>query len=167
MLIGFLIVFAEPAIKILTEQIEDITDGSVSQNIMKITIALGVSIAIFFSIYRLIKGDSIIPYLLFLYMLAFVLMIWSPKMFTSASFDAGGSVCGPLTATFILPLVIGVCDVTGGNIMSDAFGLIAFIAMSPFITVQLLGIIFRVKTRVEINKDIEEDVIELDWRGAL
>ena len=167
MLIGFLIVFAEPAIKILTEQVEDITDGSVSQNIMKITIALGVSIAIFFSIYRLIKGDSIIPYLLFSYILAFILMIWSPKMFTSASFDAGGSVCGPLTATFILPLVIGVCDVTHGNIMSDAFGLIAFIAMSPFITIQLLGIIFRIKTRVEINKDIEEDIIELDWRSAL
>ena len=167
MLIGFLIVFAEPAIKILTEQVEDITDGSVPRNIMKIAIGLGVSIAIFFSIYRLIKGDSIIPYLLFTYLLSFILMIWSPKMFTSASFDAGGSVCGPLTATFILPLVIGVCNVIGGNIMTDAFGLIAFIAMSPFITIQLLGIIFRVKTRVEINKDIDEGIIELDWRNAL
>ena len=167
MLIGFLIVFAEPAIKILTEQVEDITDGSVPQSIMKFTIALGVSIAIFFSIYRLIKGESIIPYLLFSYLLSFILMIWSPKMFTSASFDAGGSVCGPLTATFILPLIIGFCNVIGGNIMTDAFGLIAFIAMSPFITIQLLGIIFRVKTRVEINKDIDEGIIELDWRNAL
>lgn len=167
MIIGFLVVFAEPAIKILTNEIEDITEGSVSKNIMKVTISLGVSLAIFFSIHRMINGYSIIPYLIVTYLASFILMFTCPKMFTSASFDAGGSVCGPLTATFILPLVIGVCNALNGNIITDAFGLISFIAMSPFITVQLLGIIFRIKTRVEIDKNINEEIVDFDWRSAL
>lgn len=167
MLIGFLVVFAEPAIKILTAEIEDITEGSISKNVMKTTISLGVAIAVSLSIYRMINGDSIIPYLVISYFISFVLMFMCPKMFTAAAFDAGGSVCGPLTATFILPLVIGACNALGGNILSDAFGLIALVAMSPFITVQLLGIIFRVKTKVQIYKDINEEIIDFDWRSAL
>ena len=88
-------------------------------------------------------------------------------MFTAIAFDTGGSVTGPLTATFMLPLVIGVCLAYGGNIMTDAFGLIAFVAMSPLITVQLLGIVFKIKTKQEIYKHTDETVIDYDWREAL
>ncbi len=167
MIIGFLIVFAEPAIKILTNEIETLTEGSISKNIMKVTISVGVSIAIYFSLYRMIRGESIIPYLIIIYGISLILMFISPKIFTATSFDAGGSVCGPLTATFILPLVVGTCNALGGNIITDAFGLIAFIAASPFITIQLLGIVFKIKTRVEIEQNIDESIVELDWRKAL
>lgn len=167
MIIGFLIVFAEPAIKILTNEIETLTEGSISKNIMKVAISIGVAMAIYFSIYRMIRSESIIPYLVIIYGIALILMFISPKIFTAASFDAGGSVCGPLTATFILPLIIGTCNALGGNIITDAFGLIAFIAASPFITVQLLGIVFKIKTRVEIEQNIDESIVELDWRKAL
>ena len=88
-------------------------------------------------------------------------------MFTALAFDAGGSVCGPLTATFVLPFVIGICTFLGGNVMVDAFGLISFIAMSPLITIQILGIIFKFKTKQEIYKNINEEVIEYDWRNVL
>ena len=165
MILGFLIVFAEPAISILTNEVEEITEGSISSTIMKITISLGVCLAIFLSINRMLTKVSIIYYLIPSYLLAFILMYKSPKIFTSLAFDAGGCVCGPLTATFILPLVIGVCYTTGGNILTDAFGLIAFIAASPFITVELLGIIFRIKTKVEIYKDVNEEIVEYDWRS--
>ena len=167
MIIGFLIVFAEPAMKILTNEIETLTEGSISKNIMKVAISIGVAMAIYFSIYRMIRSESIIPYLVIIYGIALILMFISPKIFTAASFDAGGSVCGPLTATFILPLIIGTCNALGGNIITDAFGLIAFIAASPFITVQLLGIVFKIKTRVEIEQNIDESIVELDWRKAL
>lgn len=167
MIIGFLVVFAEPAIKILTNEVEEITGGSVSKNIMKITLSLGVALAIALSIFRIITGTSIIYILAITYAIALILTFITPKMFTSIAFDAGGSVCGPLTATFILPLAIGLCFALGGNIMTDAFGLIAFIAMSPLITIQLLGIVFKIKTKQEIYKNINEEIIEYDWRDAL
>ncbi|MGM9878674.1 MAG: DUF1538 domain-containing protein [Bacilli bacterium] len=167
MIIGFLVVFAEPAIKILTNEVEEITEGSISKNIMKIAISIGVSVAILLSILRVIYQIPITYFLLIGYGLALLLTFIAPKMFTAVSFDAGGSVCGPLTASFILPLVIGLCESLNGNIMLDAFGLIAFIALSPLLTVQLLGIVFKFKTKQEIFKNIDEDIIEYEWRNAL
>lgn len=165
MIIGFLIVFAEPAIKILTNEVEKITEGSISSKAMKITISIGVSIAIMLSIIRVFTRISILYILIPGYFLALILTFICPKLFTAISFDAGGSVCGPLTATFILPLVIGVCTSLGGNIYADAFGLIAFIAMSPLITVQLLGTLFKIKTKVQIYRDIDEEIVDYDWRS--
>ena len=166
-LVGFLIVFAEPAIKILTNEIEEVTEGSVSSTIMRIAISVGVSLMMALAIFRLLEGISIIYFLIGGYILAVALSFITPKMFTAIAFDAGGSVTGPLTATFMLPLVIGVCVCYGGNIMTDAFGLIAFVAMSPLITVQILGIIFKIKTRQEIYKNIDEEIVDYDWRDAL
>lgn len=167
MILGFLVVFAEPAVKILTNEVEEITEGSVTSKIMRITISIGVSLMVALSIIRVLTGISIIYFLIIGYVLAIILSFITPKMFTAIAFDTGGSVTGPLTATFMLPLVIGVCLAYGGNIMTDAFGLIAFVAMSPLITVQLLGIVFKIKTKQEIYKHTDETVIDYDWREAL
>ena len=165
--IGFLVVFAEPAVKILTNEVEKITEGSITSNIMRITISIGVIIALLLALLRVIYQIPIFWFLVIAYALAMLLTFLSPKMFTAIAFDTGGSVCGPLTATFILPFIIGVCLASNGNIMLDAFGLIAFIATSPLIMVQLLGIIFKIKTKQEINKKIDETIINYDWRTSL
>ena len=165
--IGFLVVFAEPAIKILTNEVEEITEGSITSNIMRIAISIGVIMALILAILRVLYQIPIFWFLVVSYALAMLLTFFSPKMFTAIAFDTGGSVCGPLTATFILPFVIGICLASNGNIMLDAFGLIAFIATSPLITIQILGIIFKIKTKQEINKEIDEEIIEYDWRATI
>lgn len=165
--IGFLVVFAEPAVKILTNEVEEITEGSITSNLMRITISVGVVIALILAIIRVLYHVPILWFLIVAYFISLLLTFISPKMFTAIAFDTGGSVCGPLTATFILPFVIGICLASNGNIMLDAFGLIAFIATSPLITIQILGIIFKIKTKVQINKEIDETIIEYDWRESL
>lgn len=165
--IGFLVVFAEPAVKILTNEVEEITEGSITSNIMRITISLGVILALILAILRVLYQIPIFWFLVVFYIIAMLLTFFSPKMFTAIAFDTGGSVCGPLTATFILPFVIGICLASNGNIMLDAFGLIAFIATSPLITIQILGIIFKQKTKYEINKKIDETIINYEWRNNL
>ena len=167
MIIGFLVVLVEPAVKILNNQIEEITEGSISKNIMQVSLAIGVALAIALALFRVFTHTPIIYILLPGYIIAIILSFITPKIFTAIAFDSGGSVSGPLTATFILPFIIGVCEATKGNIFTEAFGLVAFIAMSPLITIQLLGVIFKIKTKQEIYKDIDESIIEYDWRNAL
>ena len=164
MILGFFVVFAEPAIKILTDKIENVTEGSISANMMKISLSVGVALAVLLSGIRIFTGISILYFLVPGYLLSLVLMLTSPKVFTSISFDAGGSICGPLTATFILPLLIGVCYSFGGNIYADSFGFIALCAMSPLITIQLLGTAYKVKTKTKIYRDIDEEIVDYDWR---
>lgn len=167
MIVGFLIVLVEPAVKILNNQIEEITEGSISKNIMQISLSIGVSLAIALALLRVFYHIPIIYILLPGYIIAIILSFITPKIFTAIAFDSGGSISGPLTATFILPFIIGVCQETGGNIFTEAFGLVAFVAMSPLITIQLLGVIFKIKTKQEIYKNIDETIIEYDWRNAL
>lgn len=167
MLIGFLVVLVEPAIKVLNNQVEDITEGSITKKMLQICLSVGVAIAVALSLLRISTGISIIYVLIPYYLIALILSFITPKVFTSIAFDSGGCISGPLTATFILPFVIGACAASNGNIMTDAFGLVAFVAMSPLITIQLLGLIFKIKTKNAIYKSIEEDIIEYDWRTAL
>ena len=167
MIVGFLVVLVEPAVKILNSEIEELTEGSISKNIMQLSLSIGVALAIALALLRVFTGISILYILIPGYLLAIILSFLTPKIFTAIAFDSGGSVSGPLTATFILPFVIGACYATGGNIITDAFGLVALIAMSPLITIQAFGVIFKIKTKQEIYKDIDEDIIEYDWRNAL
>lgn len=160
-LIGFVIVKAEPAVAVLTEQIEKLTEGSIKRSVMNNTIAIGVAVAVALSIYRVINGVSINYFLLIGYLIVLVLMCFSPDIFTMVAFDSGGAVTGPMTTSFLLPLVIGICYSSGGNVLTDAFGLVAFVAMSPLITIQVLGIIYKYKSRVSIRvEDIDETIIE-------
>lgn len=159
--IGFVIVKAEPAVSILTEQIEILTDGSIKRKVMNNTIAIGVGLAVALSIFRLINGISIIPFLIFGYLIVLILMFFSPNIFTMVSFDSGGAVTGPMTTSFLLPFIIGICYACDGNVLTDAFGLVAFVAMSPLITIQLLGIIFKYKqNKVDKMIDIDESIVD-------
>jgi len=161
MLIGFVIVRAEPAVAVLTEQIEKLTEGSIKRNIMINTIAIGVSLAVGISIYRVTTGVSITNFLLVGYIVAMILMRFSPDIFTMVAFDSGGAVTGPMTTTFLLPLIIGICYACNGNVLTDAFGLVALVALSPLITIQILGIIYHNQSKKKnLIETIDESIIE-------
>ena len=161
MLIGFVIVKAEPAVSVLTEQIEKITEGSIKKSVMTNTIAIGVAVAVGISIFRVTTGNSIIPFLVIGYIIALLLMKFSPDIFTMVAFDSGGAVTGPMTTTFLLPLIIGICYACNGNVLTDGFGLVALVAMSPLLTIQSLGIIYNLKSKQQNSIDsIDETIIE-------
>lgn len=166
--IGFVIVKAEPAVAVLTEQIEKITQGSIRKSVMNNTIAIGVAIAVLISLIRVITGVSLIWFLVIGYIIAMILMFFSPEIFTMVAFDSGGAVTGPMTTTFLLPLVIGVCYASGGNVLTDAFGLVALVAMSPLLTIQILGIIYRIKSNKSVViDDIDESIVEFKRSGSV
>ncbi len=139
--IGMVVVLAEPAVHVLNRQVEDITDGTVSKKSMLLALSIGVGISIGLSIIRIIFDFSILYYLIPGYALSLGLSFFVPKMYTAIAFDSGGVASGPLTSTFILPFAVGACAILQGpdKIMSDAFGIVAMVAMTPLITIQLLG----------------------------
>ena len=138
-ILGLVVVLAEPAVHVLNKQVEEITDGTVSKKAMMIALSVGVGTSICLSVIRIIFGFSILYYLIPGYLLSLGLSFFVPKIYTAIAFDSGGVASGPLTSTFILPFAIGTCVAMGGNILSDAFGIVALVAMTPLITIQLLG----------------------------
>ncbi len=142
LVIGMVVVLAEPAVHVLNKQVEEITDGTVSRKSMMIALSIGVGLSICLSIVRIIFDFSILYYLIPGYMISLGLSFFVPGLYTAIAFDSGGVASGPLTSTFILPFAVGVCyGVTGGvdSILSNAFGIVAMVAMAPLITIQLLG----------------------------
>ena len=137
--IGMVVVLAEPAVHVLNKQVEEITDGTVSRRSMLIALSIGVGISIGLSIIRIIFDFSILYYLIPGYALSLGLSFFVPKMYTAIAFDSGGVASGPLTSTFILPFAVGACTGMGGDVLSQAFGIVAMVAMTPLITIQLLG----------------------------
>lgn len=145
--LGLVVVLAEPAVHVLNKQVEEITHGNVSKKSMMIALSVGVGASICLSVIRIIFGFSILYYLIPGYLISLGLSFFVPKIYTAIAFDSGGVASGPLTSTFILPFAIGVCVACGGNILSDAFGIVSMVAMTPLITIQMLGFtaIFRKK----------------------
>ena len=137
--IGLVVVLAEPAVHVLNKQVEEITNGTVSKTSMMIALSIGVGTSICLSVIRIIFGFSILYYLIPGYLLSLGLSFFVPRIYTAIAFDSGGVASGPLTSTFILPFAIGTCVAMNGNILSDAFGIVAMVAMTPLITIQLLG----------------------------
>ena len=147
MLIGYFIVKAEPAVYVLNKQVEEVTDGAISAQAMGMALSAGVSLSVGLAMVRVLTGVSILWFLIPGYMFAIAISLIVPKLFTAIAFDAGGVASGPMTATFLLPLAQGACVAVGGNIVTDAFGVVAMVAMTPLITVQLMGLIAELKTR--------------------
>lgn len=139
--IGMLVVLAEPAVHVLNRQVEEITDGTVSKKSMMIALSVGVGISIGLSMLRIIFDFNIMYYLIPGYFISLGLSFFVPGLYTAIAFDSGGVASGPLTSSFILPFAIGVCAVLHGEskIMTDAFGIVAMVAMTPLITIQTLG----------------------------
>ena len=147
MLIGYFIVKAEPAVYVLNKQVEEVTDGAISAQAMGTALSAGVSISVGLAMVRVLTGISILWFLVPGYVFAIGISFVVPKLFTAIAFDAGGVASGPMTATFLLPLAQGACVAVGGNIVTDAFGVVAMVAMTPLITVQLMGLVAQLKTR--------------------
>ena len=141
LILGMVVVLAEPAVHVLNKQVEDITSGNVSKNSMMIALSLGVGISLALSMLRIIFDFSILYYVIPGYLLSLGLSFFVPGIYTAIAFDSGGVASGPLTSGFILPLAIGACCVLQGEgkVMADGFGIVAMVAMTPLITIQLLG----------------------------
>ena len=141
--IGMVVVLAEPAIHVLNKQVEEITNRTVSKRSMLIALSVGVGLSIGLSMLRMIFGFSVLYYLIPGYIISLGLSFFVPGMYTAIAFDSGGVASGPLTSSFILPMAIGVCvGLNGGSaskVLTDAFGIVAMVAMTPLITIQLLG----------------------------
>ena len=162
-IIGNTVVLAEPAIHVLTNQVEEVTGGSVSRRSMMMALSIGVGLAIALSIYRILHGFSILYYLIPGYFISLALSLFVPPLYTSIAFDSGGVASGPLTSTFILPFMIGACAEFAGesHVMNLAFGVVSLVAMIPLISIQLLG--FRaimakvVRDRISMNRILRAD----------
>ena len=145
MIIGYFIVLAEPAVFVLTKQVEELTSGAISAKAMGLSLSIGVATSVGLAMIRVLTGISILWFLVPGYFIALVLTFFVPKIFTAIAFDSGGVASGPMTATFLLPFAMGACEALGGNIITDAFGIVAMVAMTPLITIQIMGVVFKVK----------------------
>lgn len=146
MLIGFFIVRAEPAVFVLTRQVEDITSGAISAGAMGLSLSIGVAVSLGLAMVRVLTGISVFWFVIPGYAAALLLSFFVPKIFTAIAFDSGGVASGPMTATFLLPFAIGVCTNIGGNVVTDAFGVVAMVAMTPLITIQTLGLVYELRS---------------------
>ena len=147
MVIGYFIVRAEPAVTVLTKQVEEITSGTISAGAMGGCLSVGVAVSVGLAMIRVLTGISIFWFLVPGYAIALGLSFFVPKIFTAIAFDSGGVASGPMTATFLLPFAIGACTAVGGNVITDAFGIVAMVAMTPLITIQMMGGIYRLTAR--------------------
>ena len=161
--LGLVVVLAEPAVHVLKKQVEDITDGTVSKRSMLIALSVGVGLSIALSMIRINFGFSILYYLIPGYLISLGLSFFVPRMYTAIAFDSGGVASGPLTSTFILPFAIGACTTRWGadGILANGFGIVAMVAMTPLITIQLLGfravVSKRMREKIAMRRILTED----------
>lgn len=170
MLVGFFILMAEPAVYVLTVQVEDVTNGAITRKMMMTALMIGMSISVGMAMLRVITGISIWYLLIPGYAIALGLLFFVPKVFTAIAFDSGGVASGPMTATFLLPFATGACTSIGGNVLMDGFGVVAMVAMTPLVAIQILGAVYAIKAKraeeeeaeelAEIVEEIEEEVEE-------
>ncbi|MBE5972374.1 MAG: DUF1538 domain-containing protein [Lachnoclostridium sp.] len=147
MIIGYFIVKAEPAVFVLTKQVEEMTSGGISAKAMGNSLSIAVAVSVGLAMIRVVTGISIMWFLLPGYAIALGTSFFVPKIYTAIAFDSGGVASGPMTATFLLPFAMGACEALGGNIITDAFGIVAMVAMTPLITIQVMGLISKMKEK--------------------
>ena len=151
MVMGYFIVKAEPAVYVLNKQVEEITDGAISAGAMGTALSLGVAVSLGLSMVRVLTGISILWFVIPGYAAALIISFFVPKIYTAIAFDSGGVASGPMTAAFLLPLAQGACAAVGGNMITDAFGVVAMVAMTPLITIQVMGLVSR-RTKRTVRK---------------
>lgn len=147
MLIGFYILKAEPAVHVMVKQVNEMTVGAITEEMMFTTLSLGMAVSVGFALIRAITGISLLWIIVPGYAIAIGLSFVVPDVFTAIAFDSGGVASGPMTATFLLPFAMGACEAAGGDIITDAFGVVALVAMTPLIAVQIMGLVYSWKTR--------------------
>lgn len=166
MLMGWFIINAEPAVHVLNKQVEELSAGAISAKAMGFSLSIAIAAAMGLSMLRALTGISILWFVIPGYLFSLALAFLVPSTFTAIAFDSGGVASGPLTAAFMLPFAMGAVSTMGGNIMTDAFGLVALVAMMPLITVQIMGIIAVISSRRTAGKPVtavygETEIIEL------
>ena len=165
MLMGWFIVQAEPAVHVLNHQVEELTSGAIPGKAMSMSLSIGVAVSIGLAMIRVITGISVFYFLIPGYLIALIMTFFSPKIFTAIAFDSGGVASGPMTATFLLPFATGACEALGGNVVTDAFGVVAMVAMTPLLTIQMLGLVYKFKLRksdvAETIAPEDEEIIDL------
>lgn len=173
MLIGYFIVKAEPAVYVLNKQVEELTDGAISAKAMGLSLSIGVACSLGLAMIRVLTGISIMWLMLPGYAIALTISFFVPKIYTAIAFDSGGVASGPMTACFLLPFAQGACTAVGGDIVADAFGVVAMVAMTPLITIQVLGLISQITAKqhaaaeepsyvgVSLDELPEDTIIEL------
>ncbi len=161
MVVGWFIVAAEPAVHVLNRQVEDVTSGAIPQRAIGLAMSVGVSVSIGLAMLRVCLGIPIYFLVVPGYGLALLLTRFVPNMFTAIAFDSGGVASGPMTATFLLPLTMGACEALGRDILTDAFGVVAMVAMTPLITIQLLGLLYQHKLRRTAAGEVQIQTLEL------
>ena len=141
-LLGFLITISEPDLQVLANQVPSIPNMT-----LILSVAAGVGIFLVMAFLRMLLGIPLPRLLVIFYAAIFLLAVFVPKEFLAVAFDSGGVASGPMTATFLLPFALGACDAVGGNLVTDAFGVVAMVAMTPLVTIQLLGLSYQRKLR--------------------
>ncbi len=148
----------------LNRQVEEITGGEISAKAMGVSLSVGLACAMGIAMLRVLTGLSIFWFLVPGYAISLILMLYVPDIFASIAFDSGGVASGPMTATFMLPFAIGAAKAAGGNVATDAFGLVAMVAMMPLITIQIMGVIYKIKLKVAKEQVVvygDTEVIDL------
>lgn len=166
-LIGYYIVKAEPAVQVLNNQVEELTGGTISRKMMNLALSAGVACAVALAMVRVLTGINIYWIIIPGYIISLILSRMVPSVFVGIAFDSGGVASGPMTSTFLLPLAMGACSAVGGNVVTDAFGVVALVAMAPLLAIQIMGLIFAHKSKAVAKNaealpddtvvDIEED----------
>ncbi|MEW8955824.1 DUF1538 domain-containing protein [Clostridium sp.] len=153
--LGFTVIFAEPAVYVLNEQVEDVTSGHIRKKVILYTLSIGVAFAVALSMIRImVPWINLWYYLLPGYILSIIMSYFVPKIFVGIAFDSGGVASGPMTATFILAFAQGAAEaIDGANVLIDGFGIIALVALTPLIAIQILGLIYK---RKSIKRGVEE-----------
>ncbi len=163
MLLGYFIVKAEPSVYVLNKLVETMSAGAISGKTTGLGLSIGVSAALGLAALRIITGINILWFLIPGYVIALSLSFFVPKIFVGISFDSGGVASGTMMSAFVLPLCVGACDTLGGNVMTDAFGCVAFVAMAPIITIQLSGLAYKVKAESRVRKFVSASETFIDY----
>lgn len=162
MLIGYFIVKAEPAIQVLNRQVQTVTNGGISAKAMNRCLQIGVAVSVGLAVLRILTGIPIQYIIIPGYVLALVMSRFVPKIFVGIAFDSGGVASGPMTSTFLLPLCIGACRALGGNVMTDAFGAVALVALTPLIAIQIMGLTYKFKLKKQLENTKPEAILPSD-----
>lgn len=165
---GILVVLAEPAIHVLTVQVEEVTSGLISRKSMIFGLCIGVGAAIGLAMLRIVFDFSIVYYVIPGYFISLLLSLFVPRVYTAIAFDSGGVASGPMTSGFILPFAVGVCVAIQGAdaVLRDAFGVVAVVAMTPLITIQLLGFKAIVSERIREKRAMKR-ILDADDRQII
>ena len=159
MLVGYFMVAAEPAVHVLTVQVYQTTGGQIPKKALSISLMFGTAISVALAMVRILTGLPIMYFLIPGYAIALILTFIVPEMFTAIAFDSGGVASGAMTACFLMPLAQGLCGALGGNMMADGFGVVAMVAMTPLIAIQILGLTYKIKLAKLKNKQ-KQQIIE-------